>query len=234
MGTALLHVSYFMPSNHCHHVSRCVFNNVGRDQVNNRVRVKHALVINVGISPPAFCNGSADRADSLTDCGRVPVFQHIPRNHSFRALLHINLAAYQIANIIGVLHGGPWDEFLDFEQELTLLCEPLTLTGCAIQAYEHTPLYETLARAVAQEVERCCSLLQDISNQIRHCRDGLASTAIRSLWHCVWWNIWHGCELEPIRKELSDVRILLQVFLKTLNSCVFQFSRTGVSAQCSA
>jgi hypothetical protein len=109
------------------------------------------------------------------------------------------------------------------KHDLDTLRQLLTLTRLAIDVFRPTPLGRSLAECIDLEVERCCTVLQELLDSIRTYRQGLFATYIRDLWYNVWWSGWGEDELLSLRTKLLENRKSLEGFLMALQSYVLPF-----------
>jgi hypothetical protein len=119
-----------------------------------------------------------------------------------------------------IVHIRSSDNHRDLKLELESLHQSLTLTGLAIQTYQHSPLGKNLAKNITPEVMQCRVALQELLNKVSGTWRGLNSTNISDLWFSVWWSRWEGDELASLRLQLSESRKSLDAILKALNSYV--------------
>ena len=182
------------------------FNGIGRDQVNLYVG---SVTFNV----------SSRSLDLRSDYG-CGFYQSIPKDSTSAVFYNVEVAIRTITNMEYLLR--PWrrNECQDLAQKLQSIKRSLMFTKCAIQAFEHTPLCETLVKAVLPGVEQCSELSQEIFRGVICCHDGLAPTSIYVLWHRVWRHFLPEDELASWMSKLSTYQTLLHTFLVALNLCV--------------
>jgi hypothetical protein len=133
-----------------------------------------------------------------------------------------DIAAALVIKIVQLLisSGELSSEIRLFKKELETLHDTLTLTGFAIQTYQHTPVERIVANVVIPEVDRCCAVLQILFHKINIFRQVLHPTSIHHLWHQVWWGGWVDDEFASLRTMLLDVRKSLAGFLMAFHSYV--------------
>jgi hypothetical protein len=111
-------------------------------------------------------------------------------------------------------------EIRRFKEELETLHNTLTLTGFAIQIYQHTPVERIVTKVVIPEVDRCCAVLQILFYKINRFRQLLHPTSIHHLWHQVWRGGWADDEFTSLRTMLLEVQKSLVGFLMAFHSYV--------------
>ena len=109
------------------------------------------------------------------------------------------------------------------KHDLDTLRQTLTLARLALNFFRSTPLGRSLAGCINPEVERCCTVLQELLDSIRIYRQGLFATYIRDLWYHVWWSGWGEDEFLALRTKLLENRKSLEGFLMALQSYVLPF-----------
>jgi hypothetical protein len=148
----------------------------------------------------------------------------------------VNTASSLIDKIEQILvdSTGPPDNNRGLQEELRPLRQTLALTGLAINAYRSTPLGQSLVSSINPEVERCCTVLQELFDSIRSCRQSMFATYIRDLWYHVWWSGWDEDEFASLRMKLLNIRKSLEGLLMALHSYVpFIQSHARLSAKIS-
>jgi hypothetical protein len=109
------------------------------------------------------------------------------------------------------------------KHDLDTLRQTLTLARLAIDLFRSTPLGRSLAGCINPEVDRCCTVLQELLDSIRTYRQGLFTTYIRDLWYHVWWSGWGEDEFLSLRTKLLENQKSLEGFLMALQSYVLLF-----------
>lgn len=209
----------FSGSNHAD-ASRSIFNDVGGDHITITNRNIHVTNL------------------SLWGSGQGRTLRHIPRSFShellptsrpepfswpssvrskYRDAGPTDIAARHILKIVHSLIGfESSDHYRDLMPQLELLQYTLSLTGLAVQAYDYTPLGESLAITINQEVKACTAVLQELLDTIDSYQQGLESTRIRYLWRLV---MGSGCvnKLALIKTKLFAGQNSLSQCLKALD-----------------
>jgi hypothetical protein len=141
-------------------------------------------------------------------------------HHSFDSISAIGTAVNLIIKITSLLidQTDSSNNRRDLVLELKLLHQILTLTGLAVQEYEIRPLGQGLAHTITPEIERCCTALQELLDKASSTWLGLNSTSMSDLWRPVWWGRWDGNKFALLKKELSDIRKSIEVFMVALHS----------------
>jgi len=132
-----------------------------------------------------------------------------------RSLLHL---IDKLAQTIDNHDGG--EGYQDLTHELQSLRRALLSIEKAVKGYEDTPLHHSLAAAIHPQLEKCFASLKRVYDTVDAYRKSYASTVISRFWRRVWWSAQTEGELAALTTELSACRILLDIFLRALNSFV--------------
>ena len=214
-------------------ISRCVFNEIGRDQNQVEVRIEQMNIYlcdpspDISLLPPHHDlpphNGSdIDVLNSFTTPPEMPLSSNTfaPASHSLES---ISTSTSLIVKIVQLLiRPQQPDKHMDLRLELQALCESLMLIGATIQKYQDRPLGLSLINAVTPEVERCREVLGELSEIVHRTLQALEPTTIRDFWRPVWWGLWNGDDraLLKLKFKLCERRRLLCNFALAVDSYV--------------
>jgi hypothetical protein len=197
-----------------------IFNDVHRDQINiQNYSVYITLGSTLGQALPYL--RSSGVGPSLPIPGSDTLSQEIVVLPTCLSAANStrDIAACLIVKIVqSLMASDASDQFRGLKEDLNILQQTLTLTGLAIQAYEHTPLAPSLANVVGKETERCLRVLRTLNGSIDAYQQGLNSTRLNFFWGQVWLSAHEQVELASLRRELSDCQKSLSGCLRVLDS----------------
>ena len=212
-------------------ISRCVFNEIGRDQNQVEVRIEQMNIYlcdpspDISLLPPHHDlpphNGSD--IDVLNSFMTPPEMSSNTFASASRSLESISTSTSLIVKIVQLLiRPQQPDKNMDLRLELQALCKSLMLIGAIIQKYEDRPLGPSLINAVTPEVERCREVLGELSENVHRTLQALEPTIIRDFWRPVWWGLWNGNDqaLLKLKFKLCERRRLLRNFALAVDSYV--------------
>ena len=196
-----------------------IINDVHHDQINIHNYNVYITLGSTSLSLP--CPRRSGVSASLSIPGPDTISQEIavwPTCHSTANSTRDIAACLVIKIMQSLMVSDASDQFYDLKADLHILQQTLTLTGLAIQAYEHTPLAPSLADVIDKETEKCLSVLRALNRSIDTYQQGLNLTRLKFLWGQVWLSAHEQVELASLRRELSVCQKSLGGCLRVLDS----------------
>lgn len=109
------------------------------------------------------------------------------------------------------------EPFTKLKAELQTLHKAVTLCEFAAQTFKQTSIGFTISKITMPGLLRCCTVLDELSTEIRRCKGGLQDTVIYGRWRQILGSDTQVAGLETFWLQLAACRMSLSSLLAAMN-----------------